>query len=250
MFRRLVVPLFVLAVAVTLRPALAQEASKPHAFSSTEKAAIEQIIRDYLVANPEVILEAIQALEQRQKVAAEERQRMAIRDSLALLERAEGDPVLGNPDGDVTVVEFFDYRCPYCRRVAEPLRKVVEADGNVRLVMKEYPILGPDSLVAARAALAGHRQDGYEAFHFALMQAANLDEPTILRIAGEVGLDVDRLQKDMDDPAIEAKLQETFKLAESLNVTGTPAFVIGEQLVPGAIPARQIEALIAGARRR
>jgi protein-disulfide isomerase len=249
MFRRLAALLTVLAIVAMLRPAAAQDMSKAESFTTTEKAAIEQIIRDYLLTNPEIILEAVQALESRQKVAAAERQQAAIQASRDALHDADGDPVLGNPEGDVVVIEFFDYRCPYCRRVAEPLREVVKADGNVKLVMKEYPILGPDSLIAARAALAADRQGGYEAFHFALMQAGNLDEATILRIADEVGLDVDKLQTAMADPAIEAKLRETFKLAEQLNVTGTPAFIIGDQLVPGAIPARQIEALIADARR-
>lgn len=226
-------------------PAAAQGAP----LDPAEKAAVEEIVRDYLMNNPEVIVEAIQGLQQRQKVEAEAQQRQALRDSLAALRDDPADPVLGNPEGDVVIVEFFDYQCGYCKRVAAGLQETVEEDGGIKLVMKEFPILGPASIVAAKAALAAQRQDLYEDFHWALMQNKGpLDEAVVYAVAADVGLDVERLKADMADPAIEQRLAENYALAEKLDIGGTPAFVIGEELVPGALPKEQIQHLVERAR--
>ncbi|MGH7185813.1 MAG: DsbA family protein [Pseudomonadota bacterium] len=230
-------------------PVAAQEQSLPGGFSADQAQGIERIVRDYLLANPEVLVEALGEYQKRQKLAEEQLRQQAIIERHQALAQDPGAPVLGNPEGDVLVVEFFDYRCQYCRSVAGMVRDAVASDGNVRLVMKEFPILGPQSLRAARAALAAAKQDKYEAFHMALMtEPGDMSEAHIQTVATMVGLDVARLQNDMRDPEVEAILRRNFDLAEALGIKGTPAFVIGRTLVPGAIDAKDFRRLIAEAR--
>jgi protein-disulfide isomerase len=227
----------------------AEEQSKPTAFEPTEEQAIREIVRQYLLDHPEVLIESLQAFQEREKLAAEARQREALKRQMTALTRDPDDPVLGNPNGDVTIVEFFDYRCPYCKRVAEGLRRTVEEDGNIRLVMKEYPILGPDSQLAARAALAAVEQGLYEEFHFALMTAAGkITRSGLMTVAEGVGLDADRLKRDMESEEVGAAIQKNIAMAQSLNITGTPAFVVGNQIVPGALDMRTLRTLIAEVR--
>lgn len=243
-----------LALAV---PGQAQEQSTSmqneaqNSFDANQTRDIEKIVRDYLLEYPEVIFEAVQIYQQRQKIAEEERRQEAIAAHAGLLRGAPGDPVLGAPEGDVVLVEFFDYRCPYCRKVADMVRRTVAEDGNIRLVMKEFPILGPQSVKASRAALAAHKQDPekYEAFHLALMEApGDMSDPQIRQIAREVGLDVAQLEEDMRDESLNQVIDRTHALAQALGVTGTPAFVIGDTLVPGAIDQATLKRLISQAR--
>jgi protein-disulfide isomerase len=230
-------------------PAAAQEQSLPGGFSADQAQGIERIVRDYLLANPEVLVEALGEYQKRQKLAEKQLQQRAIGERQQDLAGDPGAPVLGNPQGDVLVVEFFDYRCQYCRSVAKLVRDEVASDGNVRLVMKEFPILGPQSLHAARAALAAAKQDKYEAFHTALMsEPGDMSEGHVQRVAAGVGLDVERLRQDMRDPEVEAILRRNYELAEALGIKGTPAFVVGRTLVPGAISADDFRQLIAEAR--
>ncbi len=157
--------------------------------------------------------------------------------------------MLGNPDGDVTIVEFFDYQCGYCKTMAGPMRDLVKTDGKVRWVLKEFPILGPESMVAARASLAAHRQGKYETFHFTLMGLrGRLSEAAIWQAAAEAGLDIARLRQDMADPAIEALINTNYQLAQALQIEGTPAFAIGGTLVPGAAPKEHLSELVRRAR--
>jgi protein-disulfide isomerase len=205
-------------------------------FSPAEEDAIRQLVRDYLLANPEVLMEAAQAYRERQQEIQQQQAREALVSRREELDQDPDSPVLGNPDGDVVVVEFFDYRCPYCVRVAEPLRETVEGDGNIRLVMKEFPILGPESMVAARMALASVKQDKYEDLHFAMMTVSGkLTEEKAFKIAEKIGLDMDQLRSDMEAPEIDEMLQRNFALAQALQINGTPAFVIGDEVVRGAI---------------
>lgn len=207
-------------------------------------------IHDYLMNNPEIIVQAVQDLEAR-------KQRDALQDVQNALE-ARGDeifrdpnsPVGGNPQGDVTLVEFFDYNCPYCRRMASVLAEAEAADPQLRIVFKEFPILGPGSEFAARAALASQRQGRYEAFHHALMAAKQkVDEGVVLATAKGVGLDVDRLKTDMQDPAIQVAIDRNMALAAALRITGTPGFVIGKEIVRGATDLKVLQGLISQARR-
>lgn len=248
-FGRLAAPFVVAATLLAAGPALAQEQTKPAEFDPAQESAIRMIVRDYLVAHPEVLIEALQVYQAREKAAAAERKREALRAHSGALNGSSDDPVIGNPEGDVVIVEFFDYRCPYCTKVAEPLREAVLADGNIKLVMKEFPILGPDSQFAARAALAAAKQGLYEPFHFALMDVkGKVDQAAVMTIAKGVGLDLDRLKGDMQSPEIDAVLRRNFQLAEILEINGTPAFIIGDEIVPGALDMQTLKAKVAEAR--
>ncbi len=213
------------------------------------RQALEETIRDYLLKHPEVVEEALQVLEQRRREAEKQRDRELVKAHGEALLRDPGSPVGGNPRGDVTVVEFFDYRCGYCRGVAPDVKKLLQEDPNVRIVYKEFPILSPDSLLAARAALAAQAQGKYGAFHEALMTANGpLALPAILQIARRIGLDAARLKADMEGPEILAAIKQNRNLAEALGITGTPAFVIGPELVSGAIDLHAMKALVSQAR--
>lgn len=208
-------------------------------------------VRDYLLAHPEVILEAVQRLQERQEAAAQ----AAARDTLAArsdeILNDPDSPVGGNPEGDVTLVEFFDYNCGYCRRVAPVMSEALAADPQLRVVYKEFPILGEGSVFAARAALAAERQTQYHAFHDAMMAfPGQLGEQTVLAVAEDVGLDVERLRADMKDPAIQAMIDRNYVLAQALGINGTPGFVIGDAIVPGAVDLATMQAAIADARAR
>ena len=215
-------------------------------FSPTEEQAIRDLVRDYLVENPEILVEALTVYQERQRAEADELQRLAVAAQRELLLEDEDSPVIGNPEGDVVLVEFFDYKCGYCRSVAQQLRQTIKRDGNIRMVMKEFPILGADSRLAARAALAAAKQGKYEDFHFTLMQTSGaLNTANLLKIAENAGLDTARLEQDMQDPEIDAELRRTYDLAKALQISGTPAFVIGDQVIPGAIDMSTLRKLFA-----
>lgn len=166
-----------------------------------------------------------------------------------VLERDPNAPVLGNVDGDVTIVEFFDYNCPYCKRVKLEIQALMAADPDIRLVYREWPILGEGSVFAARAALAARNQGKYEEFHWAMMGLqGRAEEASILNAAVEIGLDADKLRADMDAPEINEHIQTSMELAAALGFNGTPSFVIGEALVPGFIKTVQFEGYVEGAR--
>lgn len=207
---------------------------------------VEQIVRDYLMREPEVIYQALEALQQREAANKSERQRAAVADNREQLENDAGDPIAGNPDGNVTVVEFFDYQCTYCRQVVKSVRELVDDDQQLKVVFKEFPILGEASVVAARASLAasGQGQELYLPFHLALMGSRDLSLGTIMALAEQVGLDTDRLQRDMRAPAIDQQLQANYALAQKLGIEGTPAFVIGEDVVPGAVDKGRLAGLV------
>lgn len=227
-----------------------QEPSQPSsALSRLPQDELDQRIRSYILENPEVIIEAVQRLQARQRAAEENQANTVIQARADELFNDPNSPTGGNAEGDVTLVEFFDYNCPYCRRVAPVMAEAEAADSNLRIVYKEFPILGPDSLYAAKAALAAHRQGRYEVFHKALMLvegAAN--EESILAVAAEVGLDVDRLKTDLKDPEIQAAIDRNAALAQALRITGTPGFVVGEQILRGATDVETLRALISDAR--
>ena len=229
-------------------PSQAQEQSTA-AGTAAEVENIEQIVRDYLLRNPEVLVEALTLYEQRRAEAEERQRQTAVTDRQNELENDPDSPVAGNLEGDVVVVEFFDYRCPYCRRSADSLEAAMKADGNVRVVFKEFPILGPESVEGAKAALAAAKQGKYESFHFALMrEPGDMSQAHLRRTAEQVGIDPDQMERDMKSDEIAAALRRNYALAEQLSIRGTPAFVIGGTLVPGAVNRAEIERLIAEAR--
>jgi protein-disulfide isomerase len=209
---------------------------------------VEKIVRDYLLREPEIIYQALEELQRRQAVAAAERQRAAVAANRAALVDQAGDPMAGNPAGDVTVVEFFDYQCQYCRRVVPSLQALLAEDQDLKVVFKEFPILGEASVTAARAALAARQQDRYLPFHLALMSAGDLSLGSIMALAESVGLDAERLASDMQSPAVETQLQANLALARELGIEGTPAFVVGDELIPGAVDKTRLAQLIEEAR--
>lgn len=210
---------------------------------------IEKIVREFLFKNPEVILEAVERYRAKQREEDAKRARMAIAERKKDLFEDPSSPVGGNPGGDVTLVEFFDYRCAHCKRFAPSLTRLLAEDDKVRIVYKEFPILGPQSVIASRAALAAQAQDRYHPFHKALMSASKpLNEDEIMKIAASVGVDIDRLKTDMKDPEIEKTIQRNRQLAQALGINGTPALIIRDELVPGAIPLNSLKQMIAEVR--
>jgi len=230
--------------------ALAAPATDPA--SGTQSAGpagdLGPAIRAYLLAHPEVVLEAIQELQRRQQVAEAEASRLSLEAQADALYSDAASPVLGNPEGDVIVVEFFDYNCGYCKRAAPEVAALLAADPNVKLVMKEFPILGPDSILAARSALAAGKQGRYGDFHDALFLSERTDHAGLETLASSLGLDMDRFRKDRDDPATSALLDDNASVAEALGIKGTPAFVVDNQLFPHALDAATLVSLVQAAR--
>jgi len=223
-------------LAVAASPARAQSGGQSTVLDPQERAAVEEIVRQYILDNPEIIVEAIEILQSREQALAADRQRRAIEERGDEIFDSATSPFIGNPDGDVVLVEFFDYNCGYCKRMLEPVQRLVEEDSGLKVVLKEFPILAPSSETAARAALAAREQGLYEPYHVALMaHRGSLDDTVIFALAVEVGLDVDRLRADMDAPEVAAEIEANLLLAQDLGVRGTPAFVIGDELIPGAV---------------
>lgn len=231
-----------------LRPALAAEAAKA-ALSPEQQKAVRDLVKEYLLKNPEVIVEALRELRRREQEAKRKATRAALAKYRDEIVSDKDAPVGGNPNGNVTIVEFFDYQCGYCKRVMQTVIDSTKQDGNIRLVFKEFPILGPASVIASEAALAARKQGKYEAFHFALMgHKGQLSRDAIMDIAKSVGLDVEKLKDDMNSPEIKAIIVKNHRLARALAIQGTPAFVIGDQLVPGALDRGTLNRLVARAR--
>ena len=217
--------------------------------SAPDRAAVEQIIREYLLANPELLIEAMQELEKKQQARRQAGAEKALAERRADIYEDPLAPVAGNPQGDVTIVEFFDYHCDYCKQVHPVLKKVLAEDKGLRVIFKELPILSDNSRFAALAALAAARQGKYLEIHNALMDNKNqVSRERLVQIAGELKIDSKRLLKDMEDPQLEAHVDRNLELARALNVTGTPGFLIGRKVVPGAIDYSTMKRLIAEAR--
>jgi protein-disulfide isomerase len=213
------------------------------------KDEFERRVRDYLLAHPDVIVQSVNQLEARQRAKAETEVQEMIKSRADEIFRDASAPTGGNPNGDVTLVEFFDYNCPYCRQVAPAMAKAEEADPQLRIAYKEFPILGPNSTFAAKAALAANKQGKYVAFHRGLYGVRGaVDAGKVREVAAAVGLDMDRLKADMDDPAIQAAIDRNIALAQALRINGTPAFVIGREILRGAIDLETLQAMIRNAR--
>ena len=194
---------------------------------------IVDIVRNYLTKNPEILVEMTTELDKRQAAEQEAKQQKVISENADAIFRSPLAYVAGNPDGDVSVVEFFDYNCGYCRRALPDVVKLVDNDNKVRLVLKELPIFGDDSEAAAKAALAAHKQGKYFEMHQKLFtEPGKADKEKALRIAKELGLDVDQLEKDMADPEIQKSLDQAKDLAQKLGLQGTPLYLIGDHVDP------------------
>ncbi|MBL8805590.1 MAG: DsbA family protein [Rhodospirillales bacterium] len=242
--RRLFLVLAALAALFAAPSARAQDA-----FTPAQREAIRKLMIETLRAHPELVLEALEALESKRENEQQARVQAVVREKRKEIFEDADAPMAGNPAASVTIVEFFDYRCPYCKQMQAPMQALLAADKDVRVVRKDLPILGPASVVAARAALASRSQGKYPAFHDALLGfRGQLDEAGVFRLAGQAGLDIEKLRRDMDAPGIAALIQRNMALAQALGISGTPAFVVGETLVPGAIDPESLRKLVADAR--
>ncbi|MEO0617767.1 MAG: DsbA family protein [Pseudomonadota bacterium] len=217
-----------------------------------DRATIGKIVRDYILANPEILLEAQQALEVKMRAEQEANAKVAIQANAAKIFRASGDPIFGNPDGDVTVVEFFDYNCGFCRRAIPHLTDLVASDKNVKVVFKEFPIFGEESEQAALAALAAREQGKYWEMHVALLERpGRANRQKALDIAASLKLDVDKLKVDMAKPELRKVITDVQALATDLGIQGTPHFLVGPQPIPGAPEdlLQQIQSRVADVRK-
>lgn len=234
-----------LCLAVPLAPACAGDA-----FTPAQREEVVRILREALRNDPSILRDAVTALQADEAQRQSEAARNAIRTRRDELVAQPGDPVAGNPRGDVTVVEFFDTRCPYCRRLLPTMAELLRDDPYVRVVYKDLPILGAASVMESRALLAAQRQGGYLKLQAALMHGpTQATQETIRAAAEQAGLDPNLLLTDMADPAIQQRLDANIRLAQALNIQGTPALVVGQRLVPGAIELADLRQMVAEARR-
>jgi protein-disulfide isomerase len=225
------------AVMLTLAAAPSSNADE---FSSSQRSEVERIVREYLIAHPEVLQEAMNELDKRQSAAQAEKHKAAIKQYSEALFSSPRQVVLGNPNGNVTFVEFFDYNCGYCKRAMDDMLTLLKDDPKLKVVLKEFPVLGPGSVEAAQVAVAVHMQDKtgkkYLEFHQKLLGGrGEANKARALAVAKDIGLDMARLDKDLASPEVKAALQESFKLAEALGLNGTPSYVIGDNVVVGAV---------------
>ena len=213
------------------------------------KADVEKIVHRYIVENPEVILEAMDHMKEKEQTNRMSQMRDKVKSHQAEI-FSEADPlVAGNPKGNITMVEFFDYHCPYCKKVKKNVADLISQDGNIKLILKEFPILGPDSQMAAQAAVASAAQGKYWDFHLALMGADDLSEPSIMAIAKSVGIDLERLKADMKDAKVNKRLKATEDLARDIGIDATPTFFIGDEPFTGAQSLQELKEAVAAARK-
>jgi protein-disulfide isomerase len=228
-------------------------AAQAQNFNPAQRTEIEAIIKDYLLKNPEVLQDVMQELEKRQAIAETEKAKGAIAANKEAIFNSPRQVTLGNPKGDVTMVEFFDYNCGYCKRAMADMMDLLKTDPKLKIVLKEFPVLGEGSVQAAQVAAALSLQDKsgkkYLDFHQKLLGSrGQADKTRALAAAKEAGADMARLEKDMNSPEVRAALEESFKLAETLGLNGTPSYVINDDVVIGAVGLASLKEKINTAR--
>jgi protein-disulfide isomerase len=241
-----------LAAAIALAGVMSASAQT---FSEPQRGEIEKIIKNYLLKHPEVLQEAMAELEKKQAVAESEKARSAIKNHSEALFNSPRQVTLGNPQGDVTFVEFFDYNCGYCKRALVDMMELMSKDSKLKVVLKEFPVLGPASTEVAQVGVAVRMQDKtgkkYLEFHQKLLTGrGQVDKAKALAAAKEIGLDMARLEKDLKSDEIGKTLEESMKLAEALGLNGTPSYVIGNDVVIGAVGLATLSQKIQAARAR
>jgi protein-disulfide isomerase len=245
---RLIAPAL-LALALGAAP----QAASAQGVSDVQRSDIEKIVREYLIAHPEVLEEAMSELSKRQAAADAEKHQASIAKNADTIFNSQRGVTIGNKDGDVTFVEFFDYNCGYCKRAMADMLDLMKADPKLKVVLKEFPVLSQGSVEAAQVAVAVRMQDPtgkkYLDFHQKLLGGRGAaDKARALAAAKEAGLDMAKLEKDLGSPEVKATLEENLKLAESLGMNGTPSYVIGKQIVIGAVGADALREKISTAR--
>jgi protein-disulfide isomerase len=227
--------------------------SHAQTFTDSQRSEIQKIIKDYLVANPEVLEEMSAELTKRQTAAEAEKHRAAVKRNAEVIFNSPRGVVVGNRNGDVNFVEFFDYNCGYCKRAMNDMLELMKADPKLRVVLKEFPVLGAGSVEAAQVAVAVRMQDPtgkkYLDFHQKLLNSrGQADKARAMAAAKDAGLDMARLEKDIVSPEVSATLNENFKLAEDMGLNGTPSYVIGSDVVVGALGVEGLSKKISEAR--
>jgi protein-disulfide isomerase len=206
-------------------------------------------VRAYLLEHPEILRDMSANLEAKERAAEEQIRSTTLKENAATIFKSSSDPVAGNPNGDVTVVEFMDYNCSWCKKGLAEIASLVETDKNVKVVFKEFPIFGAGSEFAAKAALASAKQGRYWDMHQALFKHEGpVTQEVTLQIANEIGLDMPKLEKDMQDEAIAKTLADTHAIALAMQINGTPAFIVDDKVFPGYIPKDQLFSAVADVR--
>jgi protein-disulfide isomerase len=240
-----------LAIAIAL-PAAAPAGAQ--SFSPDQRGEIERIIKDYLLKHPELLQEVMTELEKRQTAADAEKHRAGVKEHATTIFNSPRQVTLGNLQGDVTVVEFFDYNCGYCKRAMTDMLDLLKSDGKVKFVLKEFPVLGEGSMQAAQVAVAVRMQDKtggkkYLEFHQKLLGSrGSIDKARAMAAAKEAGLDVARIEKDLASDEVKATLEESYKIAEALGLNGTPSYVVGSDVVVGAVGLKVLKEKVNTAR--
>lgn len=246
--RRQLLSLGVLTTLVAVLSGCASTASESKATSTVSQNVDEAAIERYIRTHPEVIEQSLQALEVKREAELRDRQKTALATRQQDLLHDPTSPVSGNLKGEITLVEFYDYRCGYCKRAASAVTELQKVDSRVRVVYKDFPILGEPSEFAAKAALASQAQGKHQAFHEALLAShSDMTKEEILKIAVSVGLNAKRLESEMTNPKWQAVIDKNRALAQELGISGTPGFIVGNELVPGALDLNGLKELIARA---
>jgi protein-disulfide isomerase len=239
-----------LVAAIVAFGSAAAAARAADSVSESERKTLEDTLYHYMSQHPGVLLDALHRAEERVRADEDAQAHRAMSERRRDILEDPTSPVGGNPQGNVTIVEFFDYRCPYCKQMEPALEALLHEDGNIRIVYKEFPILGKDSVYASHMALAAKKQGKYDAFHAAMMATkGHIDESVVQEVAKSVGLDLSRAQTDMGAAEIDDIISRNEDLAQALDIRGTPAFLIGEELVPGAVDIATLREKIALARK-
>ena len=226
-------------VLTTMVPSLARAD-----LDATDRATLNRVIEDFIRNNPEIVRDTLIALAAREEAERKQKGLAKVRDD-------QGDPVMGNANGTITLYEFSDYNCGSCKRVFEPIQQLVRDNPDVRLVIKEFPILSQSSLVAAKAAIAAEMQGKFGDFHIAMMTyRGQITDAVVMRMAAQAGVDIEQLKSDMESPKTMAIIQRTREAAAALEINGTPGLVAGDTVVPGAIGLDELVKLIAEERNK
>jgi protein-disulfide isomerase len=244
-----------MAILIAAAMLLAVPATAPaQTFSDSQRHEIENIIKDYLINHPEVMQDVMAAMDKKQQEADAEKARTTIKDNNATLFNSPHQVVLGNPQGNVTMVEFFDYNCAFCKRALPDMLTLLKSDSEIKFVLKEFPVLGEGSVEAAHVAVAARMQDStgkkYIEFHQKLLGGRGpADKARALAVAKEVGFDMARIEKDMDSDEVKTTIDEDMKLAEELGVNGTPSYVVGDEVLVGAVGLDALKEKVAAERK-
>ena len=244
----------ILAALLTAAATIGLAAYAPATRAAAEGLTTENVgpaIREYLLANPEVVIEAVEAYQKKQEAADAAKAQESLKTHGDFLYKGDkdGSPEVGNPKASVTIVEFFDYNCGYCKRALKEVQAVLAEDTDVRFVFKDMPILSPQSQTAAHWSLAAHRQGKYFEFHQKVMTMnGGVSEESMITIATELGLDIEKLKKDAADPKIAQTVMQNIQVATDLGIRGTPAFIINDRVIGGYIELEEMKKVIAEVR--